>query len=204
LFQDKANKSSENKINGGIQLMDKEQTIPSVKYGYILGELKHDDGRIETFEQHVDGDIMNLIVNRASLLVAQLMKDGTAGGGITYLAVGTGYGSGSGGTLQSPSSPLVGNIALENELTRKAVTVTYYDGAHAEPDTIYDSTRTNKLQIVCTFTNAEAVGALTEMALFGGTGASARDGGTIINRRTFPVWNKPNNASLTWTWILVF
>lgn len=193
---------------GGFTLtnLDEMSNPIKIKRGYIRGVMNHADGREEVFETHVDGEIMNLIVNRASLLVSQLMK-GETPGGVSYLAVGTGYGSG--GTLQNPISPSITDTLLETELTRNAVSISYYDTAHAESDTIWQDMggsiiRTNKLLISCTFTELQAVGALTEMGLFGGSGAASANGGNMINRKTFAVWNKPNNATLTWAWILVF
>lgn len=53
---------------------------------------------------------------------------------------------------------------------------------------------TNILKLVTTFMESEAVGPITEMALFGGNAENwndraGKDTGFMFNRKAFPVWN---------------
>lgn len=168
-------------------------TLHRIRRGVIIGEMIHEDGRVETFQDD------NLIVDSSALLMAQLMK-GEQVPGVTHVAVGTGYGQAQGGTQQNPAPATPGMTKLENEIFRKAATVTF----NTSEATVTDGTRTNVLEVVVEFGQGEAVGALTEMGLFGGSGASSKDGGTMINAKRFSVWNKPDNATLKWTWRLIF
>lgn len=158
--------------------------------GEIAGIARFADGTVE--ERHYK----NIMTEYSALLFAQLAK-GEQVPGITRLAVGTGVGN---GNLQNPEPASTTLTKLENEIARKAVVISYNTVEAA----VNDGTRTNVLDLTVTFAENEAVGPITEMALFGGVGAEAENGGTIVNAKRFPVWNKPDTATLTWTWRLVF
>lgn len=142
----------------------------------------------------VDYSHGNIIVNSASVLIARLLKDNTEpSAGISYLAVGTGDVNWS---LQDPPAPTTSATTLTGELERKAISVN--DTSFIDPDTGDPvTTATNIVDYSVTFSEAEAVGALVEMGLFGGDATAALDSGTMINWRTFPVINKTNSMTLT-------
>jgi hypothetical protein len=158
--------------------------------GKITGIARFADGTVE------ERTYTNIMTDYSALLFAQLAK-GEQVPGITRLAVGTGVGS---GDLQNPEPASATMTRLENEIARKAVNISY----NTLEATVNDGIRTNVLDLTVQFAETEAVGPITEMALFGGVGSENANGGTIINAKRFPVWNKPDTATLTWTWRLVF
>lgn len=133
----------------------------------------------------------NLIVNKASVLMARRMAPGSAvnvntganiADGLQYLAVGTGVGT---GTTQNPEAAVLTQTVLRTELFRKEFTSwTFVDAAGNNTNT-----PTNILKLATTFLEAEAVGALVEMGLFGGDATATRDSGHMFNYKTFPVNN---------------
>ena len=129
----------------------------------------------------------NVVVKSASILIARLLKDSKEPlGGIGFFAVGTG---GAGWDLQDPPAPTINQTRLESELARKAigpVNTSFVDPATGD----YTTTPTNVVDFSASFANSEAVGPLTEMALFGGDATSSLNSGTMLNYRTFPVLNK--------------
>lgn len=152
---------------------------------------------LDDFEDH------NLIVNQASVLMVQRMAPGNLGtAGIGYLAVGTGYGTGS---QQTPQAEDPTYTALRSEFARKAITSwTYLDGlgnAVGSPPT-----GVGVIQLTTTFGTTEANAALVEMSLFGGAASLTAGSGTMFNYKAFSVWNKTVglNASLTIVWTLTF
>lgn len=145
-------------------------------------------------EQHVK----NLIVNKASLFMAKRMRPGTNwGSGIGYLEVGTGVGT---GTTQLPQAEVLTQVALRTPLLRKAITSWTYLDTGNNPT----ATETNVIQLTTTFNEAEAVGAIVEMGLFGGDSTATNGTGYMFNYKTFPVWNKQNDMKLTVVWKLTF
>lgn len=170
------------------------ETINKPYSGEIFAVMTYPDGRTE--KKH----FKNLIVNDCALLISELLKSNGSVAGISHLAIGQGVGTGS---LQLPTDPALTDHVLGDELFRKAVSISY----NTDVDTITDGTRTNVLDITCTFgvdepnpTEPATSSTLTEMGLFGGTGASSKDGGTMVNMKRFSVWNKPADALLTLTW----
>jgi hypothetical protein len=163
-----------------------------IKHGYICMKMKHKDGSVEIRY------VQNVIVDDASLLMAQLMSGLPAvAPGLTVLAMGTGD---PGWDLQNPPIATAAQHLLVNEIERKTFdSVTYIDGL-GNPTV----TRTNIVDFETQFLETEAVGALVEMGLFGGTGSTGAGGGTMVNYHTFPVWNKSSTSTLTITWRLTF
>jgi hypothetical protein len=143
----------------------------------------------------------NIIVNTASILISRLLKDpGEAGSGISYLAVGTGDRrpvSEGGWNLQDPPAPTTSANFLVGESFRKGIGIN--DTSFIDPETgDPTSTATNIVDYSITFNEAEAVGPIVEMGLFGGSGANSNSNtGTMMNWRTFPVINKTNSMTLT-------
>jgi len=142
--------------------------------------------------------VKNLIVSKASILMAKRMVPGTSwGAGIGYLELGTGIGT---GTLQAPQVESSAQVALRVSLLRKAITSwTYLDGS-GNPT----GSETHVVQYTTLFTEAEAVGALVEMGLFGGDATITAGTGYMFNYKTFPVWNKDGTMRLTIVWKLTF
>lgn len=163
-----------------------------IKKGEIFMKMEHKDGSVETRY------MKNVIVDDASLLMAQLMSGLPAvAPGISVLAVGTGD---PGWDLQNPPIATASQHLLVNEIERKTfLSVTYIDGVGSPT-----VTRTNIVDFETKYLDTEAVGALVEMGLFGGTGSTSPGGGTMVNYHTFPVWNKPSTSTLTITWRLTF
>jgi len=159
--------------------------------GEIFATMKHKDGTEE--KRHWN----NVIVDVASELMAELMKENSGVQGIMTLAVGTGA---VGWDLQNPPPATAAQTQLEAELTRKTFDSTNYVDGSGNPTV----TRTNIVDYITTFTETEAVGALVEMGLFGGTGSTSPNSGTQVNYHTFAVWNKPNTSTLTIVWRLTF
>lgn len=134
----------------------------------------------------------NIIVNTASILIARLLKDSSEpAAGISYLAVGSGNAS---WDMFDPPAPTTSQTLLENEYFRKQIDMsTFVHPDTGEPTT----TRTNIVDYVVTFGEAEGVGPMVELALFGGDATSERNTGTMINWRTIPVINKTATMALT-------
>lgn len=161
--------------------------------GVVAGEMCYPDGRIE---RRPLGH--NVIVQDASLLIAQLCK-GEDVSGFTHLAVGVGD-----PTWDKfdppPESPLVSR--LESEVVRVAADDVYYikeDGSGAPSES-----RTRIVDFLFTFTESQANAPLVEQGLFGGSNASSLNGGTMVNYRTHSVWNKPVGARLSMLWRFTF
>lgn len=134
----------------------------------------------------------NIIVNTASILIARLLKDSNEPtAGISFLGVGSGN---DGWDPFDPPAPTTSQTLLENEFYRKSIsTSTFVDPQTAEPTTV----PTNIVDYATTFSEAEAVGPIMELALFGGEASATTNTGTMLNWRTFPVINKTNAMTLT-------
>jgi hypothetical protein len=142
--------------------------------------------------------VSNMIVNKASKFIAKRMKAGTSwGSGIGYLAVGTGYGSGS---LAVPQPEDATYVQLRNELARKAFTSCSYLDASGNVTV----TETNVLQYVFTFGTSEAIGNIVEMGLFGGDATVTINSGYMFNYKVIPYWNKVSGKSLTVVWTITY
>ncbi|MNJ90224.1 hypothetical protein D3C87_78180 [compost metagenome] len=189
--------------------------------GYI-GLILHKGGEWNSETQSLTSDaeiidqieFKNTIVASASYLMAQRMAPGSAinsnvgnfiASGLQYLSVGTIVADpiNNPGDLNVMSPPLATGTEskLKYEIFRKQFT----SWTFVDPSTnAASNTATNILQIVTTFQENEAVGALTEMGIFGGNATTVKDSGIMFNYKTFAVWNKPSDARLTVTWKLTF
>jgi hypothetical protein len=171
------------------------------KKGIVGGVIRDASGKvIDSFEHHVDGKVLNQIVNNASILAALAMKGDQH---VTYMAVGTGNSSG------SPVEEAVGQSGLVAEAGRVPVTIEQYDQAHAETDTVFvtigSTVYTNKIRISGEFGPSIANNTTVyELGLFGGPGADQANGGIMVSRKAFAGWLKPDNSYAQWYWILVF
>lgn len=134
----------------------------------------------------------NIIVNTASILIARLLKDNEEPtNGISYLAVGSGSGA---WDPFDPPAPTTSQTRLEYESYRKAIDMaTFVHPETGEPTSVY----TNIVDYSVTFGEAEAVGPIVEMGLFGGDATSELNSGTMVNWRTFPVINKTSTMTLS-------
>ena len=178
-------------------------------------------------------EIPNLIVSDASILMAMRMAPGKTTTnlsatpaiqgdvydpanndfvdfGLTHLALGTG----------SYANLNLGINKLDNEICRKP----FNAWSFILPNGNTSSTPTNILKLSTTFTNDTGLhqggnpAPITEMGLFGGTKdrlsyvsstnpaieVNEKDGGIMFNYKTFDVWNKPLNSSLTINWKITF
>lgn len=176
--------------------------IPRCLLGFCLRE-KESTGSLKghlTLRAFEEGKLVyeyvhsNIIVNTASILIARLLKDNAEPtAGISYLAVGTG---GSGWSLQDPPAPTTSATQLQGEMFRKGLGPN--DTIFIDPDSGDPiETATNIVDYSVTFNEAEAVGPIVEMGLFGGDANSNPNTGTMMNWRTFPVINKTNSMTLT-------
>lgn len=151
-----------------------------------------------------DRHLQNIIVDVASDQIAEWAFTGAISvigehvPGIMTLAVGTGD---TGWDLQNPPAETANQTLLETELERKTFAdKTYIDPTSGNPTV----TRTNIVDFTTTYLETEAVGPLVEMGLFGGNGATATNGGTMINYLTFAVINKVSTSQLSIVWRLTF
>lgn len=178
-----------------VKLVEKGYRIKSGEIFIRLGDNYEDAIR------NPDRHFKNIIVDVASELIAEwaftISPPDTAVPGIQTLAVGTGDVS---WDLQNPPAETANQTLLESELIRKTFSAkTYIDGS-GNPTV----SRTNVIDFTTTYLEAEAVGPLVEMGLFGGTNATSTNGGTMINYKTCAVINKPSTSKLIVVWRLTF
>lgn len=135
----------------------------------------------------------NIVPDVAGILMARLAKDPTEpAGGFSYIAVGTGDPSWD-PMNPDPENPLA--TKLEAEIDRKPLAQSYFvDPLSGNPTT----TPTNICDFVGTFGPNEGVGALVELAVFGGDASASADSGTLVSLIHFPVKNKTAPETLTW------
>jgi hypothetical protein len=209
---------------------------PQGSIGMILhkgGEYDKETGKIKGGEVIAEKEVKNLIVDKASVLMACRLSPGSHTGtqdsgadtgtflldGLQFLGVGVGILKNptlpydritnpvdtSQWDLQNPPTETLDTIKLRGEIFRKEFTSwTFVDVTGNDA-----AVPTNVLKLVTTFYETEAVGPLTEMGLFGGNAndwnnGAGKDSGYMFNYKTFPVWNKPADARLTITWKLTF
>lgn len=183
-FNERIKKAVAGALRWSASMLVKESTRP------LRGELTikaYEGGKlVHEYRQH------NIIVNVASILIARLLKDSNEpAAGITYLAVGSGN---SAWDPFDPPAPTTSQTMLENEFWRKRIDMsTFIHPETGEPTT----TKTNIVDYVVTFGEAEAVGPIVELSLFGGDATSEVNSGTMINWRTIPVINKTSTMTLT-------
>ena len=183
-----------------------KKTIFEKRYKIASGEIFMKLGKNPSYDEAIknpDRHMKNIIVDVASELIAEWAFTGIIATvpehvpGILVLAVGTGD---VGWDLQNPPAETANQTILESELIRKTFSAkTYIDGS-GNPTV----TRTNVIDFTTTYLEAEAVGPLVEMGLFGGNGALVTDGGTMINYKTMSVINKPSTSKLIIVWRLTF
>lgn len=162
-------------------------------YPQLKGELF-----IKAYDTSEDGKLVyryhhsNVIVNTASILISRLLKNNSEpAAGIAYLALGEGS---SDWDIQDPPAPNTSKSLLEQEICRKSIDAsTFIDPESGEPTTAH----TNIVDYCVTLGEAEGVGPIVEMGLFGGDATEAMNSGTMINWRTFPVINKTNTMIVT-------
>ena len=166
--------------------------------GQLWIKLGHDLTR-ESILECPDYHEKNLIVDIASELICSWAFQGLTPTipGILTLAVGTG---GIGWDLQNPPAESASQTLLVSELARKQFSDKTYVDNLGNPSV----TRTNILDLTTTFLETEANGPLVEMGLFGGTGSTSANGGTMVNVKNFPVINKTSSMSAAILWRLTF
>jgi hypothetical protein len=172
--------------------------LPKKIKGEFFIELKHNDGAVEKWHHR------NVIVDSSSLLIARLLADGQTSvdptgpsHGLRVLAVGTGDPA---WDPNNPPAPTTSQEQLEAELSRKRfanVTFVKTDGSGLPATTV-----TNIVDFQTVFNESEAVGPITELALFGGGYPTddvdnTANSGLMLNYRTVPVINKTNTSTLS-------
>lgn len=203
--------------------------------GYLT-LITHRGGTVD-HDHIVGGDVVerrdfhNLIVDRASQLMAGRMAPGAITGGseqsfigsfldhgIQYLAAGFGqlvdptmpYDSvtnpvDSSYNLQDPPEATLADTQLLGEAYRIPPSAwCFMDPAGEETNEL-----TNVLKITFTFMEDMLVGPVTECGLFGGNAqpwnnGNGKNSGVLFNRKTFAVVNKSNDMRLSIIWRLVF
>lgn len=182
--------------------------------GEIFWELRDElTGQVEK------GKLKNVVTLDGGILVARLLKGTLTPNvsepkfGIYALAVGTGD---VGWNPLIPPPATNTQRSLFNEIGRKAVASSNF----IDKSGMVSSIPTNVIDFSFTFSNSEAVGPLTEMALIGGdistnmavTNPVLPPNGTydptvnlvgkdtLVNYLTFPVLSKSPTSSLSWTW----
>ncbi len=176
--------------------------------------------------------IQNLIVNSASVLMAERMAPGAITGatnpafqgnfaskGLQYLALGVGilkdktkpYDEKTNDVdrtlwdLQDPPVETLTETKLVGEFYRKRFTTwCFVDAAGNETNTA-----TNILKFTTTFLENEANGPITEMGIYGGDAQEWNDGagkdtGILFNLKRLKVWNKDSSSRLTIVWKITF
>jgi hypothetical protein len=162
----------------------------------------------------------NVITLDAGILAATLFKDSQTplpgvNNGLKMLGVGTG----ATGNILSPDAPQPTQRRLNAEIQRKPFSSTQYRDGNG----IAVAYRTNIVDFTTTYTEAEAVGPLTEMALMSTASANPAETNPIMNGPTnydptidvdgfdllanyltFAVISKPATAILSITWRLIF
>ena len=176
------------------------------------------DPRTGQLLEHWEQD--NVVTKDAGILAARLFRDSQdptpgSNNGLTMLGVGTG----ATGNLLSPDAPQTTQRRLNTEIARKPFALRQFRNASG----VAVAYPTNIVDFTTTFTEAEAVGPLNEMALMSTfspnplilnpimNGPSGYDSTIDVtgkdicaNYLTFACVAKPNGAILTITWRFTF
>ena len=141
----------------------------------------------------------NIVVDTAYVLLAALaLEPADLAGGFTFIAVGVGDTS---WDPLAPPPPTGLETTLENEIARVAIADKYFvDPATGEPVDY----PTNVIDLIGTFGLNIAVGALDEIAVFGGNATISADSGYMVNLIRFPVKNKGAGEVFTWLFRFTF
>ena len=196
IFTDKLKKAEDGYMGMGITRFLYDNYPKSIKAGELYCIVYHGDG---TVEEKTLG--CNLVVDSASLLVAQHMKGSddspTALPGITHMALGQGAPN---VNPLSPPQPDPEQTILDGEIARKAVASTQYVTSDGTPTL----NRTNIVDFITQFDRGEATGAIVEAGMFGGEGADQTDGGDMVTKKTFPVSHYDDNTAVLFVWRIFF
>lgn len=160
---------------------------------HFIGEVHDTIINVETGERTVLDISYNIVVDKASTLIAALLKGEAGFSGIGFWEVGSGNSSWSD---TAPPTPLKGDSALLQPLYRKAILpedikfITDVDAVTLTP--------TNRLEVKVKFGVNEANGYLREFGIFGGKGAviGTLGSGYMINRKTHGVIYKTVSIEL--------
>lgn len=141
----------------------------------------------------------NVVVDSASILLARLVKDSSEpAGGITYLALGTG---GIGWDLLNPPAADPEQEGLETEIFRVTPSASRFIDSGSGLESLVP---TNIVDFDFHIAEAEAVGALMELGLFGGDATITSGSGTPVTYKTFGVISKNSEMTLDFTYRLTF
>ena len=167
-----------------------------------IGMILHRGGEYDIVTNSIKGgelidsiEFKNLIVNTASILMAQRLAPGYEenkntgtfiASGLQYLAVGTIIDPANPGNFNymAPPAATVEQTKLEKEIFRKEFTSwTFLDSSGNS----VGNNPSNIMRLATTFMENEAIGPLVEMGLFGGDATSDPDTGYMFNYKTFAV-----------------
>lgn len=213
-------KARDQAVKFALSNVSTEEFLRQRMCGEVFWVLRNSDTGEETRGHH-----KNVVTLDASILLATFMKGtGTAVPnqcvprfGAYALAVGTGDVS---WDPMAPPPATITQRSLYNELARKAIASTSF----IDEEGSISGVRTHIVDFITTFSEAEAVGALTEMGLIGGdvdTNMSLRNPilppngpydptvdvagkDILVNYVTFPAINKPANSTLGWCWRFIW
>jgi len=163
--------------------------------GEFFIKLEDKNGIIEQFHYK------NIIVNDASLLIARLLADGWTSvdhagpaHGLWVLAVGTGDPTWP--DKSNPPPPVPTDHKLKSELARK--TFAHVNFVKTDGSGLPATEVTNILDFQTVFNESEAVGGITELAMFGGDASDTiTDSGTMLNLRHIGIINKSDSSTLS-------
>ena len=152
-----------------------------VKENHFIGEVQDTIINLKTGKREKLDISYNVVVDRASVLFASLLKGEAGFSGIGFWEVGSGANN---WTDDNPPSPLKTDTALLQPTFRKAILPSDINFIDATDRIV--TTPTNRLEVKVKFNSGEANGNLREFGIFGGKGASANilGSGYMINRKT--------------------
>lgn len=147
----------------------------------FIGEVEDTIIHVATGEREKLDISYNVVVDRASILIASLLKGETGFTGIGFWEVGSGAST---WPDDNPPSPLKGDTALLLPTFRKAILPA--DIKFITSGDVVTTTPTNRLEVKVKFGVSEANGYLREFGIFGGKGAVAGTlgSGYMVNRKT--------------------
>ena len=152
--------------------------------GQFKDTIIYKDGRKEIVEWN-----KNIIVRNLGILVARMLK-GDSQTGIGYWAIGSGNSSWD----VVPVAADVEDTSLVVEFARKIIPAEAIN--YIDDNNLVSVTPTNRLEIVLTFDDDEAVGTWREFAIFAGNATATLNSGTNINKKNHGRIDKTSDMTI--------